>query len=110
MESLLEAWHLMFLCNGDSANLTRDLCSFLQTVGFAKNMFVGCTQSFTRNELRDFCTSNQHPMLASHGVGAAADHFMIPKWLQTSQDLLGIFGNADPLDRRQWTKARMCSL
>ena len=71
-------------------------------------MIVGCTQDMTRQELKDFCTfsssieQQQHPMLASRQVGA--DHFVYPKWLDTNQDLLGIFGNADPLDRRQWIK------
>jgi len=78
-----------------------------QTVGFAKNTIVGCTQDMTRQELKDFCvfsaTSNeQHPMLASRQVGG--DYFVYPKWLETNQDLLGIFGNADPLDRQQWIK------
>jgi len=64
-------------------------------------MIVGCTQDMTRQELKDFCvfsaTSNeQHPMLTSHQVGT--DYFVYPKWLETNQDLLGIFGNADPLD------------
>ena len=45
-------------------------------------------------------------MLASHKVigTTGADHFVFPKWLETHQDLVGIFGNADPLDRRQWIK------
>lgn len=88
----------------------------MQTVGFGKNMFVGCTQEMTRQELKDFCTfsfssssnhhQQQHPMLASHKISGVtgADHFVFPKWLETSQDLVGIFGNADPLDRRQWIK------
>ena len=71
-------------------------------MGFANDMFVGCSQALTRDELRDFCTSNEHPMLARHEVGG--DHFLFPKWLKTNQDRLGIFGNADPLDRRQWVK------
>ena len=75
----------------------------MQTVGFEHDMFVGCTQSMTRDELKKICTSKLgHPMLASHKIGA--DHFMFPKWLQSDQSLLGIFGNADPLDRRQWIK------
>ena len=65
-------------------------------------MIVGCTQPFTRDELKEFCTSNQHPMLASQKVGDG--DFSYPMWLQTDQDLLGIFGNADPLDKRQWIK------
>ena len=72
------------------------------TVGFANDVFVGCTQRMTRDELRDFCTSNSHPMITSHGVGT--DHFIYPKWLQSSQNLLGIFGNADPLARNHWVK------
>jgi len=72
-------------------------------VGFAKNIFVGCAQSFTRDELRDFCLdpSNQHPMLARQPM-MEVDDFVFPKWLQTHQDMLGIFGNADPLHRNQW--------
>ena len=70
-------------------------------------MIVGCTQDMTRQELKDFCTfsatnEQQHPMLESRQIGA--DYFVYPKWLETNQDLLGIFGNADPLDRRQWIK------
>jgi len=72
-------------------------------------MIVGCTQDMTRQELKDFCTfsatsgeQEQHPMLTSRQVGT--DYFVYPKWLETNQDLLGIFGNADPLDRRQWIK------
>jgi len=63
----------------------------------------------TRQELKDFCTfsatsneQDQHPMLTSRQVGT--DNFVYPKWLETNQDLIGIFGNADPLDRRQWIK------
>ena len=72
-------------------------------------MIVGCTQDMTRQELKDFCTfsatsneQQEHPMLTSRQVGD--DYFVYPKWLDTNQDLLGIFGNADPLDRRQWIK------
>ena len=71
-------------------------------------MIVGCTQDMTRQELKDFCTfsatneQQEHPMLASRQVGT--DLFVYPKWLESNQDLLGIFGNADPLDRRQWIK------
>ncbi len=74
-----------------------------QTVGFAKNTFVGCTQSFTRDELRDFCLdpSNQHPMLVRQKM-MDVDDFVFPKWLKTNQDMFGIFGNADPLQQRQW--------
>lgn len=51
-------------------------------------------------------------MLASYKIGSGtaapthttADHFLFPKWLETNQDLLGTFGNANPLDRRQWIK------
>lgn len=73
-------------------------------VGFAKNTFVGCTQSFTREELKEFCLdiSNQHPMLARNKVGEG--YFVFPKWLEANQTLLGIFGNADPLDKRQWVE------
>ena len=72
-------------------------------------MIVGCTQDMTRQELKDFCTfsatnEQQHPMLVSRQVGETNDHFVYPKWLETNQDLLGIFGNADPLDRQQWIK------
>jgi len=74
----------------------------MQSVGFANDVFVGCTQSMTRDELKDFCTSYQNPMLASKKIGA--DRFMFPKWLESEQDLLGIFGNANPLDRSQWIK------
>ena len=69
-------------------------------------MIVGCTQDMTKQELKDFCTlsvtsnEQEHPMLASRQVDS--DYFVYPKWLETNQDLLGIFGNADPLDRRQW--------
>ena len=73
-------------------------------------MIVGCTQDMTRQELKDFCTfsstsneQQEHPMLTSRQVGET-DNFVYPKWLETNQDLLGIFGNADPLDRRQWIK------
>lgn len=76
----------------------------MKTVGFAKNIFVGCTQSFTREELKEFCLdpTHQHPMLASQKMNEG--HFLYPKWLQAqaSQNLLGIFGNSDPLDKRQW--------
>jgi hypothetical protein len=41
-------------------------------------------------------------MLASQKMNEG--HFLYPKWLQAqaSQNLLGIFGNSDPLDKRQW--------
>jgi hypothetical protein len=73
-------------------------------VGFAKNTFVGCTQSFTREELKEFCLdlTNQHPMLDGQKKGEG--QFVFPKWLQANQKWLGIFGNADPLDRRQWVE------
>ena len=74
-----------------------------KSVGFTKNMFVGCTQSFTRNELKEFCLdpTNQHPMLARQKVDDG-NNFAFPRWLQSNQDFLGIFGNSDPLDKRQW--------
>ncbi|KAL7511296.1 hypothetical protein ACHAXN_008210 [Cyclotella atomus] len=71
-------------------------------VGFAKDLFVGCTQPMTRQELKEFCTSNQHPLLLEQKIGE--DTFVYPKWLETNQDYLGIFGNADPLDVNQWIK------
>lgn len=79
-------------CNSSSVTGT--------TVGFAKDVFVGCTQSMTRDELEQFCTSDVHPMLLGQKIGD--DTFVYPKWLESSQDFLGIFGNADPLDRQQW--------
>lgn len=72
----------------------------MQIVGFANDIFVGCTQSMSRDELKEFCTAKEHPMHARHEIGT--EHFVFPRWLETSQDLLGIFGNADPLDRKQW--------
>lgn len=80
------------LCNSSSVTGT--------TVGFAKDVFVGCTQSMTRDELENFCTSDDHKMLLGQKIGD--DIFFYPKWLKLDQDFLGIFGNADPLDRQQW--------
>jgi tectonic-1/3 len=72
------------------------------TVGFGKDIFVGCTQFMTRHELKEFCTSELHSMLLQHEVGESTFYF--PTWLETKQDFLGIFGNADPLDKEQWVK------
>mmetsp|Transcript_9666 Transcript_9666/g.20029 ORF Transcript_9666/g.20029 Transcript_9666/m.20029 type:complete len:677 (-) Transcript_9666:44-2074(-) len=72
-------------------------------VGFATDVYVGCTQSMTRRQLKEFCTSNEHPMLLRRKVGGT-ENFVYPKWLESGHDFLGIFGNADPLDRRQWVK------
>ncbi|KAL7549903.1 hypothetical protein ACHAWF_014595, partial [Thalassiosira exigua] len=77
------------------------------TVGFGKNMIVSCTQPFTREELKKFCLASQHPLLTSRAIGA--DNFVYPKWLGTEQDLLGIFGNADPLARDQWIEIESAS-
>lgn len=66
---------------------------------------MGCTQSFTRDELREFCLdpTNQHPMLTRQKTTMDnMEDFVFPKWLQTNQDMLGIFGNADPMQRNQW--------
>lgn len=71
-------------------------------VGFANDMFVGCTHSMTRGELQEFCTANSHPMLLSQTTGDGT--FVYPRWLESKQDYLGIFGNADPLDIEQWIK------
>jgi hypothetical protein len=71
-------------------------------VGFAKDMFVGCAQPMTRDELKEFCTSDQHPMLLEQKIGDAT--FVYPKWLESNQEYLGIFGNADPRDVNQWLK------
>lgn len=57
----------------------------------------------TRRQLKEFCTSNEHPMLLRRKVGGT-ENFVYPKWLESGHDFLGIFGNADPLDRRQWVK------
>lgn len=72
------------------------------TVGFAKDVLVGCTQSMTRQELKEFCTSDTHSMLLEKNV--VDDTFVYPKWLESNQDFLGTFGNADPLDKDQWVK------
>ncbi|KAL7483866.1 hypothetical protein ACHAW6_009507 [Cyclotella cf. meneghiniana] len=71
-------------------------------VGFAKDMYVGCTHSMTSQELEEFCTSEHHPMLTEQKIGNGL--FVFPKWLETKQEYLGIFGNADPLDKQQWVK------
>lgn len=71
-------------------------------VGFANDMLVGCTQTMTRHELKEFCTSDVHPMLYGKKIGD--NSFIYPKWLESEQDVVGIFGNADPLDSKQWIK------
>ena len=71
-------------------------------VGFANDMFVGCTHSMTRDELQEFCTANSHPMLL--GQTTREGTFVYPRWLESKQNYLGIFGNADPLDKNQWIK------
>jgi len=38
------------------------------------------------------------------GQQVGADIFVYPKWLEAKQEFLGIFGNADPLDRKQWVE------
>ena len=73
------------------------------TVGFAKDVFVGCTQSMTRQTLKEFCTADVHPMLSSRQI-SSTEQYVFPKWLETNQEFLGIFGNADPLDIRQWAR------
>jgi hypothetical protein len=71
-------------------------------VGFAKDLYVGCTHSMTSQELKQFCTSERHPLLSEQKIGDRL--FVFPKWLETKQEFLGIFGNADPLDKQQWVK------
>ncbi|KAL3803724.1 hypothetical protein HJC23_003778 [Cyclotella cryptica] len=76
-------------------------------VGFAKDIYVGCTHSMTSQELREFCTSDHHPMMSERKIGDS--FFVFPKWLESKQDFLGIFGNADPLDKQQWVKIESSS-
>lgn len=63
-------------------------------------MMVGCTISLTRTELQDLCTSQTHPFLSKRQV--ASDYMYIPKWLINEVDLIGIYGNADPLQQSHW--------
>ena len=74
------------------------------TVGFAKNLRVGCVHRMTRNELRNLCTSaGSHSLLAT--VAGGDSEFVHPRVLDyEQQDWLGIFANAERDDRRQWVK------
>lgn len=77
-----------------------DTLSHNLTVGFGEDMVVGCTISLTLAMLEDLCTSLTNPLLQKMNVGSQI--IFVPRWLIQHQDVVGIFGNADPLVRNQW--------
>jgi len=70
------------------------------TVGFGEDTVVGCTISLTLAELEDLCNSLSNPLLQKIKVGSQI--MFVPRWLVQRQDIVGIFGNADPLVQNQW--------
>jgi len=75
-------------------------------VGFGTDLSVGCTKSFTRASLKAFCATSNAADLATLTTGKADQSMHVPQWLVDSvgdgQSLVGIYGNADPLDATQW--------
>mmetsp|Transcript_27905 Transcript_27905/g.41133 ORF Transcript_27905/g.41133 Transcript_27905/m.41133 type:complete len:450 (+) Transcript_27905:567-1916(+) len=71
-------------------------------VGFGHDMYVSCMKELTRAELKELCISTINSDLSAKSIGS--DTMYVPRWLMTDQDLIGIFGNADPLDRSQWIR------
>ena len=79
-------------------------CDYVSTSGstvkFGEDLSVGCTKEFTKAELEEFCTFSGSQYFTMQKVGTHT--LFIPHWLVSEQDFVGIFGNADPLDRSQW--------
>ena len=68
-------------------------------------MTVSCSLSLTKNELADLCSLSNHPLLVSQFVTSSGEQetMLIPRWLlQEENDVVGIFGNADPLVEGHW--------
>ena len=56
----------------------------------------------SKAELEILCTTtaSNHPLLSTKKVGS--EIMYIPKWLQFFNNIVGIYGNADPEDIAQW--------
>jgi len=69
-------------------------------VTFGEDTVVGCVLSLSREELKDLCTQSKHPLLHKQTIQQTS--FFIPVWLRRNFDFIGIFGNADTADVKQW--------
>jgi len=62
----------------------------------------------TRGDFESFCTTYDHPYLIASRVN---DNYIVqvPRWFESNVDVVGIFGNADPLDQNQWLRVQLSS-
>ncbi|KAJ8612268.1 hypothetical protein CTAYLR_002925 [Chrysophaeum taylorii] len=74
-------------------------------VAFGVDTKSGCVLKLTRGELRDFCTGDSTHAFANglpRYFNASADLVFDGVTNDLADDVIGIFGNADPLDPTQW--------
>lgn len=71
-----------------------------KVVGFGMDYRVSCNIEMSVDELEKMCSSLSHPYLLGKSVGK--EKIFLPRWLGSITDFVGIFGNADPLDKSQW--------
>ncbi|KAJ1461282.1 hypothetical protein M885DRAFT_507172 [Pelagophyceae sp. CCMP2097] len=73
----------------------------LNGVAFGSDLRSGCSLVFSRSDLRDFCFG-EGPHAAGNGVPTYFNVSNIFTDPSLSDDVIGLFGNADPVDASQW--------
>ena len=83
-----------------------------QTLGFGYDMVSGCQLELTRAELQDPCCEGSSDCTsAAPSAYAPDDGVGFPYFLSlpAADQYVGLYGNADPLDVKQWTKVNVRS-
>jgi len=89
-----------------TAKCPTSLSSAKQTVGFGYDMVSGCELELTRAQLKDLCCTNSDectPITAGAGYADATTGIPYFLALPAAAQYVGLYGNADPLDVKQWT-------
>jgi len=88
-----------------TAQCPTSLTGAQQTVGFGYDMASGCGLVLTRAQLKDLCCTNSDectpvsPSAYVHPTSGIPYFLALP----TDTNYVGLYGNADPLDAKQWT-------
>jgi len=88
-----------------TAKCPTSLASAHQTVGFGYDMTSGCELELTRAQLKDLCCTNSDECNPVAPTAYADPTSGIPYFLAfpAAAQYVGLYGNADPLDVKQWT-------
>ena len=89
---------------GSGTCTTSSTTSGLQSVGFGYDLVTGCQMQLTRDTLRDLCCSTSSSCTAANPSAYADNHGPYFLALPSTDNYVGVYGNADPLDANQWIK------